>query len=107
MNAFKVKPLSKKPPVDPAQLAAFANGADLPEVAALAPSTVLVSTPEQPKEKSASWNKLDNKIRRTAFCMRFTAKELAMLKHVAATTPHSMHEFCLIAIQKALSKHPM
>lgn len=107
MSGFKVKPLTKKQPVDPAQLAAFANGADLPEVAALSPTPMPTKPNTEHKEKIVPWDKLDNKIRRTAFCMRFTAKELAMLKHIAATTPHSMHEFCLIAIQKALSKHPM
>lgn len=61
--------------VDPARLAAFAAGAE--------PGVV--------KEQ-----------RIPAFPLRLTASELARLKRIAATTPDSMHAFCLRAIQRAM-----
>jgi hypothetical protein len=45
---------------------------------------------------------LDDKRRNPAFPLRLTARELAELKNIAATTPNSMHEFCIRAIRDAI-----
>ena len=90
MSGFKVKP-NTRPLVDPEKLAAFASGADQAEPKA-APASVPRTT----------WDGLDDKKRSPAFSMRFTAKELAILKTIAETTPDSMHEFCLKAIREKL-----
>ena len=98
MSGFKVTP-NARPLVDPAKLAAFADGADQDQ------STRSVESRAHPKLKASvilPWVGLDDKKRSPAFSMRFTAKELAVLKHVSETTPDSMHEFCLKAIRKAM-----
>jgi hypothetical protein len=78
-SGFSVKP-RQKPPVDPAELAAFAAGAE---------SGV---DPSKPQQTTVD---LNDKRRNPAFPLRLTERELAELKIVAATTPHSMHEFCI------------
>jgi hypothetical protein len=83
MSGFKVVP--KKPAVDPAALAEFASGADKIQGA-------------------MPWEGLDDKRRMAAFSLRLTACELAKLKHIASTTPDSMHEFCIRAVKKALDE---
>ena len=88
MSGFQVKP-NMRPLVDPEKLAAFASGADQAE-------------PKVVPKFEASWNGLDDKKRSPAFSMRFTARELAILKTIAETTPDSMHEFCLKAIREKL-----
>ena len=88
MSGFQVKP-NKRLLVDPEKLAAFASGAD-PVESKPAP------TPRAP------WDGLDDKKRSPAFSMRFTAREQAILKTIAETTPDSMHEFCLKAIREKL-----
>jgi hypothetical protein len=88
MSSFQVKP-NMRPLVDPEKLAAFASGADQAEPKA-------IPAPRKP------WDGLDDKKRSPAFSMRFTAKELAILKTIAETTPDSMHEFCLKAIREKL-----
>ena len=88
MSGFQVKP-NTRALVDPEKLAAFASGADQVESkTALAPQ--------------ALWDSLDDKKRTPAFSMRFTAREQAILKIIAETTPDSMHEFCLKAIREKL-----
>lgn len=90
MSGFKVKP-NTRPLVDPAKLAAFASGADQAEQKAeVAPR--------------AAWDGLNDKKRSPAFSMRFTAREQAILKTIAETTPDSMHEFCLKAIREKLDQ---
>lgn len=49
------------------------------------------------------WTSLDDKRRLPSFSIRFTARELSMLKFIAATTSDSMHEFCIKAVRKALA----
>ena len=88
MSGFQVKP-NMRPLVDPEKLAAFARGAD--QVA-----------PKVAPTLQAPWDGLDDKKRSPAFSMRFTAREQAILKIIAATTPDSMHEFCLKAIREKL-----
>jgi len=88
MSGFQVKP-NTRALVDPEKLAAFASGADQVE-----PKTALA--PRTP------WDSLDDKKRTPAFSMRFTAREQAILKIIAETTPDSMHEFCLKAIREKL-----
>lgn len=78
MSGFKVTPARVL--VDPAKLAAFANGA---ETAPVAPG-------------------LDDKRRTPAFSIRLTERELSALKRIADTTPDSMHAFCIKAIRKEL-----
>lgn len=74
-----------KPAVDPAQLAAFAGGADAKEVPAALP-----------------WAGLDDKRRTPAFPVRLTDMEKAILTRIDETTPHSRHEYCIRAIRKAM-----
>ena len=93
-----IKRQPERPPVDPASLAAFAEGAANPHGAT--PRSLTQTAPPTPT--APSWAHLDNTRRTPAFTMRFTAKELAKLKHISETTPPSMHEFCLKAIQAAL-----
>lgn len=50
------------------------------------------------------WAELDDKKRQPSFTMRFTELEVAQLKHIAATTPDSMHQFCVKAVRKALNE---
>ena len=90
MSSFKVKP-NTRPLVDPEKLAAFADGADQFES-------------KQELAPRAPWDGLDDKKRSPAFSMRFTAREQAILKTIAETTPDSMHEFCLKAIRKELNQ---
>lgn len=90
MSGFQVKP-NTRPLVDPEKLAAFASGADRAE-----PNVAL--------KFEASWDGLDDKKRSPAFSMRFTAREQAILKTIAETTPDSMHEFCLKAIREKLDR---
>jgi len=92
MTTFKVSP-NKRPLVDLAKLEAFASGAD---VAPAEPQAIPVQ---------AAWDDLDDKKRSPAFSMRFTAKEQAILKHIAETTPNSMHEFCLKAVRKEIDAY--
>jgi len=82
---------TKKQPVDPAKLAAFAAGADAAE-------------PRSAPSHQTPWDGLDDKKRSPAFSMRFTAREQAILKTIAETTPDSMHEFCLKAIRQELER---
>ena len=97
MSGFQVKP-NIRPLVDPEKLAAFASGADQAE-------------PKVAPKFEAPWDGLDDKKRSPAFSMRFTAREQAILKTIAETTPDSMHEFCLKAIREKLNRfvasHPM
>jgi hypothetical protein len=51
-----------------------------------------------------AWSALDNDRRLPSITMRFTELESTVLKHIAATTPFSMHSFCLLAIQHSLQK---
>lgn len=90
MSGFQVKP-NTRALVDPEKLAAFASGADHAE-------------PKAAPALQAPWDGLDNKKRSPAFSMRFTARELAILKTIAETTPDSMHEFCLKAIREKLER---
>ena len=88
MTGFKVTP-RPKPLVDPGTLAAFAAGADAqPDSAVQDATPQVVKAPAKAKE---------------AIVLRLTERELAGLKHIAETTPHSMHEFCLNAVRKALN----
>lgn len=89
MSGFQVKP-NTRALVNPEKLAAFAGGADEAELK----TTLASRTP---------WDSLDDKKRSPAFSMRFTAREQAILKTIADTTPDSMHEFCLKAIRKNLN----
>ena len=50
------------------------------------------------------WSGLNGTRRFGAFTLRLTDVELAMLRHIALTTPDSMHAFCLKAVQKALKE---
>lgn len=50
------------------------------------------------------WVGLDDKKRQPSFTMRFTELEVAQLKHIAETTPDSMHLFCIKAVRKALDE---
>lgn len=88
-----IVPAKKKPPVDPAQLAAFGSGAD--PIGQVTPS---------PITETVNFEALDNKRRIPRFTMRLTDLEAAKLQHLAETTPNSMHEFCLQAVQKALAE---
>ena len=45
---------------------------------------------------------LDDKRRNPCFPVRLTERELAGLKNIAATTPDSMHQFCIRAIREAM-----
>lgn len=92
MSGFQVKP-NTRALVDPEKLAAFASGADQADVESKAVPAL-----------QAPWEGLDNKKRSPAFSMRFTARELAILKTIAETTPNSMHEFCLKAIRENLER---
>lgn len=47
---------------------------------------------------------LDDKRRHPRFAIRLTDHETAQLKHIAETTPESMHQFCIKAIRAALSE---
>ena len=99
MTGFKVTP-RPKPLVDPGTLAAFAAGADAqPDSAVQDATPQVVKAPAKAKEAK----ELDDKRRIPAFVLRLTERELAGLKHIAETTPHSMHEFCLNAVRKALN----
>lgn len=107
---MKITPNPVRPPVDPAKLAEFAAGADLPEagegaVAPAAPAEPQVASQPSKKVIKMDLKSLDDKRRIPSFVMRFTAREQAMLKHIAETTPHSMHDFCLKAVRKALEHH--
>ena len=97
-NQTKFQVPTKKS-LDPAAVASFLAGADAqagqgatPAAATTAPAPV-------------SFDGLDNTRRRPAFSMRFTDLETAQLKHIADTTPHSAHAFCLAAVQKAIAEH--
>jgi hypothetical protein len=90
MSGFQVKP-NTRTLVDPEKLAAFASGADQAE-------------PKAAPAPRAPWDGLDDKKRSPAFSMRFTAREQAILKTIAETTPDSMHEFCLKAIREKLER---
>ena len=90
MSGFQVKP-NTRPLVDPEKLAAFARGAEQAE-------------PKVAPTLQAPWDGLDDKKRSPAFSMRFTAREQAILKIIAETTPDSMHEFCLKAIREKLDR---
>ena len=81
--AFNVK--NSKPLVDPARIAEFTAGADR-------------------KPNLSYWDSLDDKRKMPSFVMRFTERDLMMLKRIAETTPHSMHEFCYQAIRKTLNE---
>ena len=97
---FKVIPKSDKPAVDPAKLAAFAAGADAPGGEGQG------ATPTTPtKTEAPDFDALDNKRRTPRFSMRLTDAEAAKLQHIADTTPDSMHEFCLKALQAAIDAH--
>lgn len=61
--------------------------------------------PLQPPVLEGPWDTLDNTKRVNAFNLRLTARELTLLKHIASVTPPSMHEFCLMAVQKALEEY--
>jgi len=88
MSGFQVKP-NTRALVDPEKLAAFASGAEQAE-------------PKTARASQTPWDSLDDKKRTPAFSMRFTAREQAILKIIAETTPDSMHEFCLKAIREKL-----
>lgn len=45
---------------------------------------------------------LDDMRRIPSFPLRLTERELAELKNIAATTPDSMHQFCVRAIREAM-----
>jgi hypothetical protein len=100
--SFKV-PTPAKKAVDPAALAAFAAGApaagQVESQAGQGRAPAMDTPPAAP-----DFANLDNKRRRPAFSLRLTDREAAQLKHLAETTPHSAHEFCLQAIQKALAE---
>lgn len=81
MSDFRIAPR----PADPEAVARFIGGAD--KIAGEPP-----------------WAGMNDKRRFGAFSMRLTDMELAMLKHIAKTTPDSMHEFCLKAVRKALKE---
>lgn len=93
-TGFKLTPKPK--PVDPSDVAAFGAAAETRQVWEGVKATAA------PK---SGFDDHDDKRRIPAFVMRFTAKEAAMLKVIAETTPHSMHEFCLQAVRKALDNH--
>lgn len=86
MTGFNVKPRIK-PPVNPAALDAFAAGADADKMLNGVVNTV----------------GLDDKRRNPCFPLRLTERELAGLKNIAATTPDSMHQFCIRAIRLAMN----
>ena len=58
----------------------------------------------QEPEKLLNWDHLDDTKRFPSFSMRFTEREVAALKHIAKTTPDSMHGFCIQAIRVALNQ---
>ena len=58
----------------------------------------------QEPEKLLNWDHLDDVKRYPSFSMRFTEWEVAVLKHIAMTTPDSMHGFCIQAIRLALNQ---
>jgi hypothetical protein len=99
--AFK---LPTKPAVDPAKLAQFAAGAEVPGGQAGKGATPPAATTQQSTEPPIMLAALDNKRRVARFSMRLTDREAAQLQHLADTTPDSMHEFCLKAVQKALAE---
>lgn len=108
---FKVPPPREKPPVDLVKLAEFAAGAEVLPEQAVEPqdkpsvaSKKVKATPAKDKPQTLNWDSFDDKRRHPAFVMRFTELELAKLKRIADTTPHSMHEFCLRAIRKSLDE---
>lgn len=82
MSGFKVTP-NTRALVDPAQLAAFASGAE---------------AAQEPAKASG----LDDKRRTPAFSLRLTECELAALKRIAETSPDSMHAFCIKAVREKL-----
>ena len=98
-SKFQVAP--PRAPIDPAKVAAFAQGANAPH--AVAPQDEQgANVPVDP----TYWATLDNKRRGgiNVFNIRFTDREAAQLKHVTERTNVSRHEFCLKAVQDAIAR---
>lgn len=74
-----------RPEVDPAALAAFANGADASHQDGVMP-----------------WEGKDDKRRVNQFVLRLTDAEVAKLRYIGETTKDSMHIFCVRAVRQAI-----
>lgn len=101
---FKITPKTK-PAVNPAALAAFAAGADGHTTEPAGQGGAASSAQAAVTPPPTDWEALDDKRLIPAFSLRLTEREGAQLKHIAATTPDSAHEFCKKAIKKALAEH--
>ena len=100
-TSSKFQVAAPRAPIDPAKVAAFAQGANAPHAV----------TPQEEQGAHAPvdptyWATLDNKRRGgiNVFNIRFTDREAAQLKHITEKTNLSRHEFCLKAVQEAIAR---
>lgn len=101
MATSRFQVTTPRTPIDPARVAAFAQGANAPHA--------VVPQDEQGAQAPVDptyWASLDNKRRGgiNVFNIRFTDREAAQLKHITEKTNVSRHEFCLKAVREAIAR---
>lgn len=102
MATSKFQVATPRAPIDPAKVAAFAQGANTPHAVTPQEEQGAQTAPVDP----TYWATLDNKRRGgiNVFNIRFTDREAAQLKHITEKTNVSRHEFCLKAVQEAIAR---